>query len=343
MASHNFKGADGIRGLACLIVVILHNTSTFIPSSGRLTIGVEKYGVWIFFILSSFLLTFRLINQQPSFSSVFTYLISRFFRIIPAFYICAILFYLNGNFHYQNLIEILLLKGSYAHLWTIPVEFKFYFLLPAFAYFINYLMINYGLRIMLIISTLVVFTHQIIFPFFDVTPNSIEVRWYLPVFLFGVIAAVLKKHNAIATGPATTNIIGVLILAISFIVSPGVIEFFLGDNSSINLMNKFIPLGVIFAVFIYLYCDGYGYIGKALSNPFLRMVGKYSFSIYLYHWFFLSVGVYINLPPLTLIFISISLSLIAGASMYYLVEVPFNHLRSSLERRTLKIGRHTEN
>jgi len=332
MAFHKFKGADGIRGLACLIVVTLHNTSTFFPSSGRLTSGVEKYGVWIFFILSSFLLTYRLINQPASLSSVIAYLSSRFFRIIPAFYICTTLYYLNGNIDYKTFLDILFFQGTYAHLWTIPVEFKFYFLLPFIAYIFNYVFKKYGLSATLIISALVIFIHQILFPYFDVIPNSIEVRWYLPVFLFGVIAAVIKNENSLSLSPRAAYIIGTVVIAVAVLVSPGMMSFLIGKDSAIDLMNKFIPLGAIFAIFIYLNCDGYGYFGKAISNPFLRMVGKYSFSIYLYHWFFLSAGVYLHYPPLVLIFISISLALFTGAIMYYLVEVPSNRLRSSVER-----------
>lgn len=336
MAFHKFKGADGIRGLACLIVVVLHNTSTYIPSSGSLTNGVEKYGVWIFFILSAFLLTYRLINQAPSISTVLSYLVSRAFRIIPAFYVCAILFYLNGNYDYTTLKDLLLLKGSYAHLWTIPVEFKFYFLLPLFAYAAKYLMERHGTRVLLSASIIAVVIHQIAFPYFDVKPNSIEVRWYLPVFLFGVIAAVLKRYDALSISGRAASVLGIAVLASAIMASPGVTEMLFGSNASINLMNKFIPLGIMFSVFIYIYCDGLGFLGSVISNSFFRIVGKYSFSIYLYHWFFLKVGVYVDMPSVILICISISLSLIVGATMYYIVEAPCNYLRGIAERSFFK-------
>lgn len=57
---HRYPAADGIRGLACLLVLCTHLPGFFLPDYGKYVTGTGKYGVWLFFVLSAFLLTSRL-------------------------------------------------------------------------------------------------------------------------------------------------------------------------------------------------------------------------------------------------------------------------------------------
>lgn len=56
---HRYPAADGIRGLACLLVLCTHLPGFFLPDYGKYVTGTGKYGVWLFFVLSAFLLTSR--------------------------------------------------------------------------------------------------------------------------------------------------------------------------------------------------------------------------------------------------------------------------------------------
>lgn len=53
--SMRFEGADGIRGLACLIVLCTHAVAMFFNSTYMALAGMGKVGVWLFFVLSAFL------------------------------------------------------------------------------------------------------------------------------------------------------------------------------------------------------------------------------------------------------------------------------------------------
>ncbi|CND01205.1 Acyltransferase family [Yersinia frederiksenii] len=77
-------GADGIRGLACLIVISLHSIGLFFSDIQFYTLGMDKLGVWIFFVLSSFLLTRQFLKNGFSSGVIIDYSISRALRIIPA-------------------------------------------------------------------------------------------------------------------------------------------------------------------------------------------------------------------------------------------------------------------
>ena len=61
--SGRFEGADGIRGVACLIVICIHAIAIFFPSTRDLMAGAGKIGVWLFFVLSAFLLTSKFMRS----------------------------------------------------------------------------------------------------------------------------------------------------------------------------------------------------------------------------------------------------------------------------------------
>lgn len=100
----HIPGAEGMRGIACLIVVILHDTGPFIPAIAQYTRGTEKYGVWIFFVLSAFLLTCKILDNERSLPALGSYYISRTFRIIPPFIVAAYTYYIFGYFGFNKLI-----------------------------------------------------------------------------------------------------------------------------------------------------------------------------------------------------------------------------------------------
>lgn len=145
-----FDFLDGYRGLLALIVVWAHtnyNKCIFIETISKLS---QKFAIAGFFLLSSFLLTHRLIKDlfnsptsHPSSSSssskllsILQYFIRRFFRIYVVYILFAIAakhgppFITYGNYE-GSLVNMLSLGHTgLNHLWTIPPEIKFYFIIP---------------------------------------------------------------------------------------------------------------------------------------------------------------------------------------------------------------------
>lgn len=125
-------------------VVITHtngilNTPTFLSWAA----ASQKYGISGFFLLSAFLLTYRLIKdfEKPNSSlilSVIQYAIRRFFRI----YVTAILFAIAANHgphffegfqkdQYFGVMKVVTLQyPGHTVLWTIIPEIRYYFCLP---------------------------------------------------------------------------------------------------------------------------------------------------------------------------------------------------------------------
>ena len=160
----NFGFLNGFRGLMAVIVVIAH-TNTVLGNPNKddvfkvLSAMVDYLALPGFFLLSSFLLTYRFLMDLSVSSPTSTensflfslqanvaikYFIRRFFRIYLVFCIfCIILkfsphivqYYFAGfrgsiesYSSFYNLITFTNLGSN--HLWTIPVEVYYYFIIP---------------------------------------------------------------------------------------------------------------------------------------------------------------------------------------------------------------------
>lgn len=150
-------GADGLRALACLLVVWHHTTQRFNPKSAPEWIqqihffGMRgEVGVSLFFVLSGCLLSLpfwnSFLHEQPIPNLRF-YAVNRAARIIPAYWFnllfCTIfaLWVFGESINWWRLISGLLFINSYHYssffpaeingpLWSIGLEVSCYVLLP---------------------------------------------------------------------------------------------------------------------------------------------------------------------------------------------------------------------
>jgi peptidoglycan/LPS O-acetylase OafA/YrhL len=150
-------GADGLRAVACLMVVLHHTSQRLNPTNspdwlqGIHFLGMRgEVGVSLFFVLSGCLLSFpfwnSFANKEPSPSLKF-YLINRGARIIPAFWLNLIvctflgLWVFNDDINWWRLLSGLFFINSYHYstffpaeingpLWSIGLEVSCYLLLP---------------------------------------------------------------------------------------------------------------------------------------------------------------------------------------------------------------------
>ncbi len=121
---NNFATLDGLRGLAALLVLMHHATLSFK--------GYGGLGVWIFFVLSGFLLTRSFVvnpvaaNTVPALAKFMT---RRFRRIVPMYYVMITVIFLLQN-HFDTAVRHYLFIEGAGHYWTILQEMYFYLLLP---------------------------------------------------------------------------------------------------------------------------------------------------------------------------------------------------------------------
>lgn len=179
-----FKGLNGIRAIACLIVIVFHIDQFFslfdLPKLGYHTSGMAGYGVTLFFVLSGYLITFLMLAEKKMFGQVelIKFYKRRILRIWPIYYLAIlftiILIYFNIIPAISNVISsialysLLLSNVGYAFgygiisitpLWSVGVEEQFYAFWPVLlnktknifitliAVILIYLLIKIGLRI----------------------------------------------------------------------------------------------------------------------------------------------------------------------------------------------------
>lgn len=329
----HLNGADGIRGFACLIVISLHSIGFFFNNIQFYTLGMDKLGVWMFFVLSSFLLTRQFIIKGFSSGVIIDYTISRTLRILPAFLICVFIYFKLGMIPKEKLIPTITFRDFYFHLWTIPIEFKYYFILPFSAFMFYLASKRFGTKGLLISCLIISFIFQHFLPInIGVTP-AIALYPYIPCFLYGSVAAILIDH--VNLDGFLKDYVGAAILLSFICVSPGFINLVSGVYLGPYIIDKYNYVGILISVFIMMYATGCGKIGMLLSSRFLSFIGRYSFSIYLYHVIFLKYISDRHPSSLWWCILSFVISIIAGYVMFNFVERPLLKARKTISSKLI--------
>ncbi|WP_374415460.1 acyltransferase family protein [Ectopseudomonas oleovorans] len=330
---HSLPAADGIRGLACLIVLLMHGLSLGWPERlFPLLKGGGKYGVWLFFVLSAFLLTLRLQRRGFGLTSLADYALARSLRIVPLFVLACLLYAWAGVgiTDTQQLGEVLSMQRGSIHLWTIPVEFKAYVVLPLLAWLGLLVQRRAGWGGLLLAALLALAVQQALWPYWQTPADSPNTRWYLPAFLFGCLAALLLPWVRRWQRGRAGTFYALLTLLALLLALPGVRQAVFGGPLANDLMDKHLFIGLAWAVFVLLLVDGQGLAGRVLSSPVLGFVGRISYSTYLFHWLIM-VGLFHWFPQSVPAFLAaLILALLAGALGYYLAELPLERLRQRL-------------
>lgn len=225
-------------------------------------------------------------------------------------------------------------QQGFIHLWTIPVEFKFYLLLPPLVWAGLWLQRHHGDLALLTASLLLLGILQVLWPYWLTPPNSPDTRWYLPSFLFGTLAALSLpwarrlNHRRLATPFAVITLL-ILLLAL-----PGTRHWLFGAPLSIDLMDKHLYLGLLWAVFLTLLVDGQGFVGTLLKSRPMAWLGAISYSTYLLHWLVVSLLARHWPGSAPAMLLAVALSLLAGALGYWLFERPAELLRQRIKNAT---------
>lgn len=204
---------DGLRGIAVLAVFLSHTAlSGYRPAPFLFFDGTGKSGVFLFFILSSFLLSYPfLLKAEKAFTkdALINFTVRRFFRIYPLF-VLYLLFAFTSSFavgHFMkkaeagipfyltpgDLINHIFLQEGKGVTWSILVEFRYYFILPLLGYLFAVLLRGRLALSMLTIVGLIT-TGQVFYPQAEALINDPRLWPYLPVMLTGTGLAILQYH-----------------------------------------------------------------------------------------------------------------------------------------------------
>lgn len=345
--THNYASLDGFRGLAALLVLVHHSTAIFK--------GVGDLGVWMFFVLSGFLLTRPfatdhsiVINKQK----MLNFIENRFKRIVPMFFFMVTIIFLIPGSYEKAIRHYLFIQGD-GHFWTILQEMYFYALLPIIGLAI-YLCCrrNNIAAIVLLIIISILWRNFGTSEIFSIYGLNLTLRAYFEVFIIGMIGAyfyhgIYKKNEHLKqyyskVQPFISLIALALLLSLiymSMTTSEAMLGFYL-QIKSYSLVSASICLFLILSAVIGKDC----LYKKVLCNPVLRYIGIIGYSFYLIHPYaiFLSRNI-IEHSLLTnpntvnwlVTIMSFVITIVLSSFTYAFIERPFLNKRTALSAKKL--------
>ena len=327
------KFITGMRAYAALGVFLIHSGGFGLRQFSTYTdriVDFGKYGVVAFFVISAF--TICMSVEKEKIFSFKNYILKRFFRVAPMYYLVLIIaFLLGGNTYYAQLFNVendifsLLYHFSFLNWlnvghqnnligveWSVPIEFSYYLVIPIFLMFLKN---NKTLLfITLILSAFIIIFGDLLY---INSSSKISFHWslikYLFSFVFGIFIYIIFTTTDFFLNFKYSKLF-LLILILAF-VTYIIMDFQFKDF-----------FATIFVGFIILACQCKSAISTFLfENKLIQYLGNISYSIYLIHMiFFYHLAKHIQLfkNPYIVFIITILISSLT----YYLIEKPFINL-----------------
>lgn len=343
---------NGLRGIAVLIVVFSHtsNAGLYLLPFLNLT-GIGQYGVILFFFLSAFLLC-RPFFHKPELvydtRNWLNYFLRRFLRIIPLYYIVVLLdcyyfnIYILPSDKKELIDHLLFIKGNGVY-WSVPVELKFYLILPIFIFLFIVCSKNKIAFRFLMIGILSLFISNAVFAYTNSFWETLFIHRYIVAFIAGILTSYFyvqtEKMILSFSTRRTFEIIAFVCVVLIITQIPSILFYFQeGQNVNYSSINwgeyykyRHLLAVVCFSIFTWCYLNGIGLINKFLSTKILSFIGELSFSMYLLHMPVLSYVVnHININPNFQTLLIFVLTIIISFFTYNLIEKSFMNLTKKL-------------
>ena len=341
---HRVAALDGLRAIAVAMVFAFHIDSSAIPGGYQ--------GVMLFFALSGFLITTLLLQEWRDTSRIQlrAFYARRFLRLMPALLVMVVVTVaasvVLGTFTVTTMKDAAsglgyvmdiyapashTIGGGYAHTWSLAVEEQFYLIWPAVLVFTltrrrNLLRVVIGWMLALTALTAVLAMTDVVYRggMYRLPTTQFPVIGagiVLAVVLDGPRGAWLLRVLARPVVPAVA-IVGAI--ALLFTTPHGADWLYLGGYPAVGLMFAAL-IGTVLAV------PGSA-VTRALSVRPLVWLGRRSYGFYLWHVpviYLLAAHTHSRLVEGV---VALTLSLIATALSWRLVETPFLRLKRRFER-----------
>ena len=328
-AGHN-PALDGLRGWAVLLVLFGHAFNQGIAPLGAGSLLVRgKIGVYLFFIISAYLLDRQIIRvwrEGRGDKAYWRYYASRrFLRIYPPFVLALFVYRVANSVGLPVVIHapseiiehLFLVRGDHIF-WSIPTEFLYYLLSPAiiagFAFVLRWSPRGIFTAIVVLALGSLALDYLVELP----RHNTLK---YLSVFMFGLAAASVEslfpERFARWTGHRAMPW-----LAVSAVV---VLALWSSQATGFTDRSVFLPVGALLSIAL-LGSMGTNFFANFLSFPPFRLIGAWSYSLYLFH---IPVLMWVKTWQIGLWgqFVSfLFLSLALGFLIHVFVERPFLRL-----------------
>ncbi len=341
---------DGLRAIAVVAVMIFHLNHAWLPGG---FVGVD-----VFFVISGYLITSIILRQCEAGSfSLKTFYQHRIARIFPAFIVVALATLVAARFIYSphdlanaagdlkaaslSIANLqFMLQGNYfvmspdaqpyLHYWSLSVEEQFYFVFPLFFLLLfkiarKHLVLVLG--ILLASSSILCVALTVVKP---------EWAFYLPMsraweLLAGSLLAVIAVRTS---DPAShrwrslASIGGGILIGISLVLVREGKHFpgFLAMMPVVGAIGALVPQA-----------GGKSLFESFLALPPMALVGKISYSLYLWHWPVFSLVDYrmVFASELTRVFLKIGITLGASILGFLFIEKPARALFNRPQNQVL--------
>lgn len=341
---------DGWRAIAIGLVVCLHASDSmgdawgpgmahFLESILK-THGGGLLGVKIFFGISGFLITSRLLSEEHAEGSISlkSFYLRRAFRILPASFVFTSIVGLLGA---AGILPVPIvcwasavlcfanyLRGNHTwylgHFWSLAVEEHFYLLWPSFLVVARrFRRLGFAIALALGIGLwrAVAFKYRITYTTSEEFWGRTDIQ--LDGLLWGSILALAR------TIPRLNSLLEAWTARLNWWLWPALLVACLWVSPWVNWKIAFALLflaPVLIAVMVVgTTLHPTSMIGRALENPVLRWVGRISYSLYLWQQLFL-VNREARIPALAAFQqwpLNLAAALTCAIASYFLVERPF--------------------
>ena len=351
---------DGLRALSVLLVIVLHALQRYslthhVPLLFYV-LGNGSMGVFIFFVISGYLITTLLLREREKTSTISlkSFYVRRAFRILPPLYLYILflcILWLTGHLPGMNRLELITALtftrnyvphvGLWAleHLWSLCIEEQFYLIWPALLVLsVVHRKGSDGRRIATRIAIGVILAEPFIrvfsYRFLPAFHNPGAFHMQADGLMFGALGALQQGHERFEKLYRRATRWPRLIPVLLFLVSGA-----LGMKFE-NYWNM--PIGItingylILMWMLWLVRNPLSISGRIFNQPAVAWIGRLSYSLYIWQTFFLH---HLNIEVLGRngwwsTFPASWLCILAAAvCSYYLIEQPALRLRDVCLRK----------
>ncbi|WP_461057485.1 acyltransferase family protein [Silanimonas algicola] len=292
---------DGLRGFAVGVVLLSHLANAGLPVLPGLSLsGTGKSGVYLFFVLSAFLLT-RLLLLRPAAdwrrgATWADYALRRVLRIWPLYLVVLLAsaaltvagmapwwpYPMDG----ERLWRHLLLQEGASVLWSIPVEFHYYLWLPLVAAALAGAQRAGGRWLASTLAVCASVAAMQLWPPEASAVNDVRLGPYLVLFFAGGLAAVLSLHGGADSDRSVRGfgLLGVaaLLAIVATVPAVAALSGLVAFQPDLN-HRWFAFFAVAWSALLLAVVHGPAWLRRPFEWPLLRWLGWVSFSAYLWH------------------------------------------------------------
>lgn len=321
----NFRSdINGLRAIAVISVMVFHFLPKYLPGGFA--------GVDIFFVISGYLMTAIVLNSiDKKEFSFFKFYMARANRIIPSLSVLCLFLFIFGGFYLNSIDFKELGKHAFSsltfisnivywqesgyfdtssqnkwllHTWSLSVEWQFYIIYPILLLFLNKITSRVWLSRILVVITFLFF----LFSFFSTLKWPNGAYYLLPTRAWEMMVggvAFLYPIPLTSKKKVEVELLGVLFVLGSL--------FFIDNTFSWPGFFAIVPvLGA------YLIIISNNNESIFTSNFIFQSLGKWSYSIYLWHWPIVVGWKYFSIPLSETV--GMILSILMGFLSYSYIE-----------------------